>query len=1309
MATLVLTTIGSAIGNALLPSGLSILGATLSGAAIGGAIGSLAGGFIDSAIAGPQRASGPRLGDIRIQGSTEGAAIPRVRGRARVAGQIIWAANFKEKKSTSTEGGKATSGVEVTEYSYSASFAVALCMGEIGGIGRVWADGGLADLTNATMRIHHGTPDQEPDPLIAAIEGEAPAFRNTAYVVFEDLALEAFGNRVPQLSFEIFAPALDGNTLEALVRGVDIIPSSGEFVYGTTIVTRKTGPGASTPENMMNGQRRANMDVALDQLQAQLPNARSAALVVAWFGDDLRCGECKIKPGVEIASKETRPYAWRAGDVGRASAHLVSHDADGPLFGGTPADRAVIEAIRAMNARGLSVTFYPFILMDVPPGNTKPDPYNPAGMQPAFPWRGRITQHPAAGIAGSPDKTAAAATQVAAFFGTALRTDFSVSGDEVDYHGPAEWSFRRFILHYAHLCAAAGGVDAFLIASELRGITTIRDSASTYPAIAALQALAADVRAILGPSVKISYAADWTEYLGHQPADGSGDVLFHLDPFWADANVDMVAIDWYAPLSDWRDGAGHMDALAGARSIFDRNYLQSNIEGGEAFDWFYASPAARDAQTRTPITDGAHGEPWVFRAKDLRNFWARAHHNRPGGVRSATPTAWVPQSKPIWLTEIGIAAIDKGTNEPNIFFDPKSSESRFPLYSTGARDDRIQRAGLEAFLSYWEAPGRNPASSVDGRKMLDLDRIHIWAWDARPFPDFPLRSDLWRDGRQWERGHWLTGRAGAASIAAIIRELAHESGDVPVETAGVVDVADGYVIDRLMSARDALDPLFSAFAIDAAETGGAMRFTPRGTPPAEVVTPDDLALRADGDFGLPSLTRAQEADLPLRVKTAFLDVFADYRQASAEALRSTAASERVHELPLPMVLSAPFARTMAERVLRSVWAERTSVSLALPPSLLRLDAGDVITLEGGIIAQDLRITRIVDAGVRQIEAVRTDLALYDGIQAGGLPPPGALPPPSFGDVLAHIMDLPMIRDTASPPSPLIAAMADPWPGAVNIFRRLSGGSFSLIAQAGARASLGETTTGFWRGPAGRWDNGNLLWVTLFAGTLSGASEAGVLNGANLAAIRNADGEWEIIQFRNAELVAPQTWKLSGFLRGQRGTEGAMRNPVAAGAPFVLLDDAVIEVPLSLDARGLAFDWRYGPASMAHDADSYTTETRAIYGLGLRPLSPAHVGGWRDGASGAIEVRFVRRTRIGGDSWEGADVPLGEESETYEIDIMAGSSVKRTLSLSSSSASYTASQQIADFGGTPSSPLTVRIFQMSNAFGRGAAAEAQIWF
>ena len=173
---------------------------------------------------------------------------------------------------------------------------------------------------------------------------------------------------------------------------------------------------------------------------------------------------------------------------------------------------------------------------------------------------------------------------------------------------------------------------------------------------------------LLGPDVKIGYAADWSEYFGYQPQDGSGDRYFHLDPLWADENIDFIGIDNYMPLSDWRDGQDHADANWG--SIYDLNYLKANIEGGEGYDWYYHSPEAAAAQIRTPITDDAYGEPWIWRYKDIRNWWPNAHHDRIAGVRAArAEPRGCRQSKPIRFTEIGCAAIDKGTNEPNKFVD----------------------------------------------------------------------------------------------------------------------------------------------------------------------------------------------------------------------------------------------------------------------------------------------------------------------------------------------------------------------------------------------------------------------------------------------------------------------------------------------------------------------------------------------------------------------------------------------------------------------------------------------------------------
>ncbi len=128
-------------------------------------------------------------------------------------------------------------------------------------------------------------------------------------------------------------------------------------------------------------------------------------------------------------------------------------------------------------------------------------------------------------------------------------------------------------------------------------------------------------------------------------------------------------------------------------------------------------------------------------------------------------------SKPIWFTEFGCAAIDKGTNQPNKFLDAKSSESSLPKYSNGARDDLMQKQYLRAMASYWNDPDNNPISEEYEGPMIDMSRAFVWAWDARPFPVFPNNVEVWSDGPNYARGHWINGRTGARSLASVVDEI----------------------------------------------------------------------------------------------------------------------------------------------------------------------------------------------------------------------------------------------------------------------------------------------------------------------------------------------------------------------------------------------------------------------------------------------------------------------------------------------------------------------------------------------------------
>lgn len=1293
MAALVLSVAGGAAGAMFGPVG-----------AIAGRIGgALLGNMLDRSLFPSTRTrsvEGPRLADLDVMASTEGAPVARVYGRARLSGQVIWATRLLEVVTTRTEttggggaggkglgggggGGSAAVTTTTTTYSYFANFAVGLCEGEIGHVGRIWADGKPLDVSGLNIRVHRGGEDQLPDDLIVAKEGadNAPAYRGLAYVVFERLPLAGFGNRIPQLSFEIVRPI---GALERMTRAVTLIPGTTEFGYETSAVVRVLGPGRSAPENRHVTTAGSDVVAALDDLQAVCPNLERVAIVAAWFGSDLRAGHCLVRPGVDSAIKVTSGATWSVAGLTRPGAYVVS-TADGrPAFGGTPSDDSLRHLIAELKVRGVKVTLYPFLAMDIASSNALSDPWTGASTQPVYPWRGQITCDPAPGVEGSAQGTATAASQVAQFFSAG---------------GPSGWNYRRMILHYASLAASAGGVDAFLIGSELKALTRVRADDGSYPAVTALATLAADVKAIVGAATIVTYGADWTEY-GSDVIDGGSEVRFPLDPLWASDAIDVVGIDYYAPLSDWRDEAGHLDS-ADASSIHDLDYLRGNLAGGEAYAWYYADAAARASQTRSSISDGL-GKPWIYRAKDLWNWWANPHIERVGGAELESATAWVPQGKPIWLTELGCPAVDKGANQPSVFPDSKSSAANRPYFSNGQRDDLIQRRYLEAVIgaldpAFGASETRNPVSEVYGGRMIDVSGIHLWTWDARPYPVFPAASDAWSDAPNWQTGHWLTGRLGGAPLDALIAALLEDSGIADIETDALRDGCDGYVVDRPMTPRAMIEPLAQAYAFDAAPVGGRLSFVSRGGAPVAEILEDDLVLP---DKGAPAtLTRGQETELPREISFGFTDGAADYRRSAVASRRLVGGSSRAVHGDLAVVTSDAAATRRAEIRLQDLWAGRENVSFGLGMKRLHLAPGDVVGLTLGGRRRLFEISELVDTEQRQVKARSIDPDIFSVPMAQ---PRQIAPsiPPALGPVQALVLDLPALDASDPPALTRIAVFADPWPGSVTVWRSVDGLSFEKAAVALAPAVIGETLDPLPAGPSSRWDHGSRVRVELYGGALASLNEANVLNGANAAAVLNADGDWEILQFANATLTGERTYELSRLLRGQAGSEYAMANPLPAGSPFVLLDDHVIALARGLGALDRAIDLRIVASGHSHDDPSALALTVTPQSTALTPLSPVHAKASRD--SDGIHLTWIRRTRRDGDAW-GVEVSLGEDVEAYEVDILDSGDVVRTLSASSPSALYASADEFADFG-IAQANLTIRICQLSSTVGRGHPAE-----
>lgn len=385
MASIVLQTAGQAVG-------------AYFGGPMGAQIGSQVGGALGSAIEGPKKThyEGQRLEDLAVQTSTYGKMIPIVFGSVRIAGNMIWSLPIKEvatttKTSAGGKGGAGSRSTSSTEYSYYITLAIAIAEGEITRLDRVWADAALLDMSQGTYRVYKGSETQLPDPLIESYEGvgTTPAYRGLSYIVIEDFPLAEFGNRIPNFTFEVTRQSAqldDGvSSVEEQVKSIMLIPGSGEFVYDTQTAYKITGEtvgsgfvqnGYRLALNQHTADGRANVKLALDQLQQTLPNLEWVGVVVNWFGTTTDIATCEIWPCVEYQTgATTEPDSWQVAGMDRATARLIGNDAGVLRYGGTPDDDSILRLLDELIARGLKIFFYPMLLMDV------------AGK----PWRGNLT------------------------------------------------------------------------------------------------------------------------------------------------------------------------------------------------------------------------------------------------------------------------------------------------------------------------------------------------------------------------------------------------------------------------------------------------------------------------------------------------------------------------------------------------------------------------------------------------------------------------------------------------------------------------------------------------------------------------------------------------------------------------------------------------------------------------------------------------------------------------------------------------------------------------------------------------------
>ncbi len=408
---------------------------------------------------------------------------------------------------------------------------------------------------------------------------------------------------------------------------------------------------------------------------------------------------------------------------------------------------------------------------------------------------------------------------------------------------------------------------------------------------------------------------------------------------------------------------------------------------------------------------------------------------------------------------------------------------------------------------------------------------------------------------------------------------------------------------------------------------------------------------------------------------------------------------RVSSSELPLALGAGQAGNVAARWLAEARIARDGVEFALPPSRMGLSAGDVVALDDNGVETRYRIDRVEDFGLRKVSATRVEPGVY-------LPPPaqdrlfdrGVMI--SAGPVYMEFMDLPLLRGDELPHAPSVAVTASPWPGPAAVFSAPADAGYLLEGTVAQRAVMGVLLDGLPRAVPAIWSEAEVR-VRVSGGVLQSRTPLEVLNGANMAALRNGSGDWEVFQFRDAELVAPGEYRLRGLLRGQAGTDGIMPDLWPAGADFVLLNGAQVQLDLPASWRGLPRHYRIGPANLSYDSPRYVHAVESFEGVGLRPYAPAHL---MASGSGDLTVSWIRRTRIDGDSWAGLDVPLGEESERYRLRVVKAGVVLREETLGISGWSYGAAMQASDGAVVP---YDIEVAQISTTYGAGPDARITV--
>ncbi|WP_265016828.1 glycoside hydrolase/phage tail family protein [Wolbachia endosymbiont (group B) of Lycaena phlaeas] len=658
-----------------------------------------------------------------------------------------------------------------------------------------------------------------------------------------------------------------------------------------------------------------------------------------------------------------------------------------------------------------------------------------------------------------------------------------LSGPPEDISDFFENQYSKFIEHYTSI-AKQTKVEGFIIGSEFAQLTRVKDVEGNYPAVAELVKVAKQVKLQLGKEVNVTYAADWSEYHSY-------DGWYNMDELWSSQFIDVIGIDAYFPLTDGEEppfGYSAEGVIYGWSS-------------GVGYDYFY--DYSKSEPEKVKYNDSMYA--W----KNIEKWWSEVHVN-PGGSK----TKWQPKMKKIWFTEYGFPSMNGCTNEPNVFVDKGSIESKYPRYSNGEVSFLSQKTAIEGTLKKWQSSEM-------------VEKMFLWAWDARPFPYFPNLCDMWADCHNWQTGHWIQGKISQLNVSDVLSDLLQKVGlkGDQFDTSDVKGLLSGYVINDQQPVRSIIKMLRRCYFFDVVEQNSKLKFIQKGRGVTTGIPVDETVFNHN-----PKLIQLSQLDLNNRINIVYFNrnfgypIDVKYAELPKQGNAAT--------VEIPLIMEEGEAQNIAEVLLYSSWQERNVYNFKLPIKYAWLLPSDVIAISDGEKRHTMRIikTKFESMSI-QVMGVGYDPSIYKL----SFPSTRSLmlkeyPPSHISKSIVEMIDLPHIKGNIA--SFTLISEEEGWKGAT-LFISYDDKNYKPIASANIQSTYGyviEST-----------DEG--ITVVLRFGKLD------VMNPTVLALVGK-----EVIKFQDAKLIDKNKYKLSNLIRGQEGTK---KYEHTAGEKFILLDDSII--------------------------------------------------------------------------------------------------------------------------------------------------------